>query len=342
MTREFPDELLSAFLDDELTPNEREVVERHLSATPADRQLVAELKSLRSELGELPRVIARPDFSDRVVRAAMAAKATADASATRPSIVRRHPRLLAVVGSMGAALAACLLLIVQAWRRDGGSTTTANSGGPSVEAAVAAIQSPMDPLLAALESAFPAEGQAVVLRLRLSKDVPIGAALDQALAQAGIQARLGTDLSTGATSLVTAYRQKAEEAIAASAASTPAQTIGAADAIFIEAPVHKLHEALSALAKNLSKPPLVETECHLPYIPGSGRVAVAEGESGSATGTVGPAAGQPFAQRLPAALFQLQKQATKAVAAVAGGVKSPVLASMDRPVRVLILVEQGE
>ena len=40
MTREFPDELLSAFLDGELSPVERDQIERHLAASEADRQAI--------------------------------------------------------------------------------------------------------------------------------------------------------------------------------------------------------------------------------------------------------------------------------------------------------------
>src|SRR4051794_2016738 len=72
MTREFPDELLSAFLDDELSPAERTQVEKHLAASEADRLLLAELKSLRSDVASLPQATVSPDFADRVVRAAVA------------------------------------------------------------------------------------------------------------------------------------------------------------------------------------------------------------------------------------------------------------------------------
>ena len=71
MTREFPDELLSAFLDDELSPAERTQVEQHLAKSEADRQLVAELKSLRGDVAALPQVAVNPDFADRVVRAVL-------------------------------------------------------------------------------------------------------------------------------------------------------------------------------------------------------------------------------------------------------------------------------
>ena len=72
MTREFPDEYFSAFLDDELTPADREQVEKHLATSEADRELVADLQSLRTHVAALPRVAAGDDFTDRVMAAAIA------------------------------------------------------------------------------------------------------------------------------------------------------------------------------------------------------------------------------------------------------------------------------
>src|SRR5437763_15714566 len=96
MTREFPDELLSAFLDDELSPAERAQVEKHLATSEADRQLLAELKSLRTDLTSLPKATVSPDFADRVVQAAVAeAEKNHGASATispQPPEERRRSR----------------------------------------------------------------------------------------------------------------------------------------------------------------------------------------------------------------------------------------------------------
>ena len=72
MTRPFPDELLSAFLDDELNPADREQVEQHLATSDADRLLVAELQRLRGEVASLPPAEVSSDFTDRVLAAALA------------------------------------------------------------------------------------------------------------------------------------------------------------------------------------------------------------------------------------------------------------------------------
>src|SRR5437762_4001983 len=122
MTREFPGELLSAFLDDELSPAERAQVEKHLATSEADRQLLTELKSLHSDLASLPQAAVSPDFADRVVQAAVAeAEKNHGASATiapQPPVPRRRSQrwMVGAAVASAAALAACFLLVVQPWR----------------------------------------------------------------------------------------------------------------------------------------------------------------------------------------------------------------------------------
>jgi anti-sigma factor RsiW len=72
MTRPFSDELLSAFLDDELNSADREQVEQHLATSEADRLLVAELQRLRGDVAALPPARVSDDFTDRVLAAALA------------------------------------------------------------------------------------------------------------------------------------------------------------------------------------------------------------------------------------------------------------------------------
>src|SRR4051794_28108632 len=177
MTREFPDELLSAFLDGELSPSEHEQIERHLAASPADRQLLAELKSLRSEVQALPPVMVSPEFADRVVRAAVAeaekhnpAAAATSLPPAPPTPARRRVWIGAAVAS-AAALAASFLLVIQLGRKGGSSVSPGIVADPSN--AGAQILAASDGLLKSLYAAAPAEGEAVVLRLRVSKDVPL-------------------------------------------------------------------------------------------------------------------------------------------------------------------------
>lgn len=60
-------ELLSAYLDDELTAAERAEVERLLAASPAARQLLDELRALSTTLQSLPRQKLKDDLSRQVV-----------------------------------------------------------------------------------------------------------------------------------------------------------------------------------------------------------------------------------------------------------------------------------
>jgi len=73
MTTDFSDELLSAWIDDELAPEERQQVEQHLAHSESARHLVAELQTLRGEVSALPLIPIGDDFTDRVLKAALAA-----------------------------------------------------------------------------------------------------------------------------------------------------------------------------------------------------------------------------------------------------------------------------
>ena len=64
------DELLSAYLDGELSDEERAEVERLLAASPENRQLLDELRTLSASLRALPRYELEPDFGQRVLRRA--------------------------------------------------------------------------------------------------------------------------------------------------------------------------------------------------------------------------------------------------------------------------------
>lgn len=75
MSVEFSDERISAYLDGELTAAERAEVDALLASNPELRQLVDELRALRSSLQNLPRATLGGGFSDRVMQRALAAAA---------------------------------------------------------------------------------------------------------------------------------------------------------------------------------------------------------------------------------------------------------------------------
>ena len=64
------DILISAYLDDELTVDERAHVERLLANSPDARQLLEELRALRGGLQELPQHRLEIDFAQRVLQKA--------------------------------------------------------------------------------------------------------------------------------------------------------------------------------------------------------------------------------------------------------------------------------
>ena len=60
-------ELLSAYLDGELTPEERAHVEQLLASSPAARQLLDELRALGATMRSLPRQALGEDLSGQVL-----------------------------------------------------------------------------------------------------------------------------------------------------------------------------------------------------------------------------------------------------------------------------------
>ncbi|MGI9515802.1 MAG: anti-sigma factor family protein [Pirellulaceae bacterium] len=124
MSDSWSDEHISAWLDDELSPAEREAFERHLNENPRDAERVQEFQSLREKLRTLPRLELDEGFAGRVVEAiertaatpALAAaadvasvespvKPTRRASFSRPATLNWQ-----VAGATISGLAALLLL----------------------------------------------------------------------------------------------------------------------------------------------------------------------------------------------------------------------------------------
>ena len=64
------EELISAYLDNEVTDEERELVEKSLAESDECRQLFDELQSVQGSLQTLPRFSLPTDFADRVLREA--------------------------------------------------------------------------------------------------------------------------------------------------------------------------------------------------------------------------------------------------------------------------------
>jgi anti-sigma factor RsiW len=331
MTREFPDELLSAYLDDELSPVERAQVEQHLASSEADRQLLAELKSLRTDVATLPQVSVSADFADRVVRAALTEAERQAAPmvpvAAEPALADKHvPTSWVIVGVIASvvALAACFLMVVQPWQP---ATTR---GGPVVSTTPNEIHATGPVQFAhVLRQAAPAIGEAVVLRLRVNRDAPLDAALDAALKKAGIES-LASDQATSAAAWQDAYRRRLEAMYGpiSNGQGNDAlvkSTIAANEALFIEATLDRLDDVFAELASGVKVPLQLSSEGKLAQV--RGRDSGPEGE---------PTKSRPFPQRLKADDFRLQK-----ARAASSAKKMPVAAPLkpEQTVRLLILVE---
>jgi negative regulator of sigma E activity len=373
MNRPFESELISAYLDGELSSGERARVEAELAASPAARQLHDELRALRGELQTLPRTAASAGFADRVVAAALAAKTSAAKQPTNPSVSetpvapaanapargQRHWLPGTLVGI--AALAAAVMLAV--WigggfsgdqQPGGGNLAGGNTEIPDSGDGNSTHHDPLVPApaentateraLAQLRQTSPQAGEAVVLRIRLQAGKSPQAAIDEALAAANLGYRAPTDLSTGALSVASTYRQQVADQFGGQQPGVPnpalqAGTSPAADAVFIEASWESLERAIAALADEPDEQVDVAPLMHVAVAtrPGDG---VGEGEGEAGPRGVGENAEQ-FAQRLNPGMFRLVKETTTVEPATSQAPAVATPPSGERRVRVLILVERA-
>ena len=123
MTAWFDDEQLSAYLDGELTPQERRSVEERLAADPAARKLLAELRAQREMIQGLPRFSIPRDLSHSVVTLAKRRRASGEdqmAESASTSSIRSVPgtvqtlvkRLLRPRNLSWALLAASIAIVI--------------------------------------------------------------------------------------------------------------------------------------------------------------------------------------------------------------------------------------
>jgi len=314
MTR-FTDELLSAYLDGEITTEERATVEAQLAASEADRRLLEELQALRGEFQSLPKATVAEGFADRVVRAAVAAKAREENSITPAASPKRSLRWVYWASAVAASLAICAVIAVRNWPAGSNNVVVVPSaGGPTLA----------ERLIAELHQAAPAAGEAAVVRLRVPKNAPLGQLLEMAFAEAGITSRPAFDTQSGAIQFGAAYRQQLQD-------NAPDELIAVSSALYINASLEQVESALAALAADGQRQLELAAEAKL-ALADLPKPSEAVGEDGSEQ------TNQPFIQVLNAGMFKLAKRAAAAVNPAA------VPATLDRkqPVRILILVEQVE
>src|SRR5262245_51346713 len=111
MKEPFSEEILSAYLDGELSPDERARVERRLERDPRAREQVEDFRRLSQLFAGLPRTELPASFASEVLQLAERRMLIPDGAAG-PARQRASRWLLGAVASMAAA--AALLLIVQA------------------------------------------------------------------------------------------------------------------------------------------------------------------------------------------------------------------------------------
>jgi|GEM_PF-3455559 len=115
MAAEFSDELISAYLDGELTADEQARVEELLRTSPALRQELEDLRALREDLQALPQYRLGDDFAQRVLRrAARELPPGGHASLGAADVARRPDELRAFPwrGVLWAALAVAASLLL--------------------------------------------------------------------------------------------------------------------------------------------------------------------------------------------------------------------------------------
>src|SRR5690242_17353394 len=109
------DERISSYLDDALPPSERSAFEAELRDNAELQQQVAELSQLQQDVALLPRYKAKVDFAQRVVAAAIAAKADKGAQITPARIESNQPvskktARRALIGGLAVAASVAIML----------------------------------------------------------------------------------------------------------------------------------------------------------------------------------------------------------------------------------------
>lgn len=122
-------ELLSAYLDNEVTEEERAQVEQALVASPETRRSLEELRQVQARLQSVPRMSLPDDFHERVVQEATRREATQPVSA-RPSGTGRWMRISAVATTVAALLLIAILVAIQ--QRDSEVVENSDPDGTNV------------------------------------------------------------------------------------------------------------------------------------------------------------------------------------------------------------------
>lgn len=105
------DELISAYLDNEVTDEERAAVERALADSAETRMSFESLKQVQARMQAIPRLTLADDFHERVIREAERRSQNQVTAVVRPSHVGTWIRLSAIMGTVAAALVVALFIV---------------------------------------------------------------------------------------------------------------------------------------------------------------------------------------------------------------------------------------
>src|SRR5687768_13053873 len=206
MSRELYDERISAYLDGELPAGERAEMEELLKTSSGHQQVLADLTSLRESLQSLPHYTLGNDFAARVTSAAQLAAREREALAevgprktnhtATPHVevaapARPQPRspfakwLVASAGGIAVTAASIALVIYTFSGSDDVPKLTATGTGKE-DGKEPVLEEPAASEFVRAVSSTKAD-EAVVVRVKLTKEAIRGKLLDNALAAHGIQ-----------------------------------------------------------------------------------------------------------------------------------------------------------
>ncbi|MEX2172462.1 MAG: zf-HC2 domain-containing protein [Pirellulales bacterium] len=301
---DFDRELLSAYVDGELTGAERAAVEAHLASDPAARRQVEEFRRLSGLIQNLPQPSLPADFSARVIARAEQARPAAVVEPLRPSpTIGRTWRGWVWAG---AALAAALLLAVMLPNRepelanrgiatsspavkeqpemraplgsassplersDSGSSAeqSPRSGGRAEESPLSQEQLSVpetlltdgDPLSDRAFASGADESPLLIVRVSMSSAALQGRALDQVLAQNGIDVEETQELASpldkaeaveesaaGRSAAVQAYVDAASAGVAGEAAEFEGAFAQPREVVLVDAPLEQIAASLASI-----------------------------------------------------------------------------------------------
>lgn len=336
MSRELHDERISAYLDGELSPSDRAEVDELLKTSSSHQQVLAELTSLRESLQALPRYTLGDDFAARVTVAAQRAAEQGKKGPSRDMRPQPAARRLGtsgrnwLVGFAGgiAVAAASVALVVYNWNgnRDNIAKVEGNETGKETVKEPTVTEPVPSEFVRALTSSQ--DNEAVVVRVKLTKDAIRGRLLDEALKAHGIQMATADVSNETARQTGLAYKEQLKSQVAS------AGKRGAADVLFLEASAEDLEKALADLEKNPVAKAGFAPESLVASV-GKGPLSLPTGESepgGIGTQTKIPTGG--YFQHMPPHGFTL--------APAPSGLKSGEKVPAKKAARVLIVVEVVE